>query len=344
MSEHGHRTFVGTLVFLDLLDPRPDALECVQDAAARAVGHIETEDVLQVSHPRGVVLVFPGDPEDGLFVALGLRDALEHEATTRTDFAARMSVHLGPVRIVNGVAQGEGPTVGAQLASVATAGQILSSRSFFEVVSSLSAEHKGLLHPLGRRRTAEGKELDVYELGPHVQREAELTWPTGRTPAAGVAAVPAPPVLQPIPLVTPIDPLPPPPPAVAAPVIVTGGWVAGALEELGSLLARSIGPLAHTLVRRAARATEDPRALVAELAESSRTATTGASSRISPERGSAAPARWAARRRRPVRRTRQGPRTRRALPTPPARRTRLGSPMVRERRSRLFRSSTRPHG
>ena len=111
MSEHGHRTFVGTLVFLDLLDPRPDALECVQDAAARAVGHIETEDVLQVSHPRGVVLVFPGDPEDGLFVALGLRDALEHEATTRTDFAARMSVHLGPVRIVNGVAQGEGPTV-----------------------------------------------------------------------------------------------------------------------------------------------------------------------------------------------------------------------------------------
>src|SRR5262249_25066570 len=31
---------------------------------------------------------------------------------------------------------------------------------------------------------------------------------------------------------------------------------------------RSIGPLAHTLVRRAARATQDPRALVAELAES----------------------------------------------------------------------------
>jgi hypothetical protein len=75
--------------------------------------------------------------------------------------------------------------------------------------------------------------------------------------------------MQPIPLVTPVEappvePVPAPPP----PVIVTGGWVAGALEELGAVLARSIGPLAHTLVRRAARATQDPRALVAELAES----------------------------------------------------------------------------
>src|SRR5512144_364638 len=238
MSEHGHRTFVGTLVFLDLLDPRPDALECLQEAAARAVGHLESEDVLSVPHPRGLVLVFPGGPEAGLFVALGLRDALEHEASTRTGFGARMSIHLGPVRIVQGVAHGEGPTVGAQLASVATPGQILSSRSFFEVVSSLSAEHKALLHPLGRRRTPEGKEVDVYELGSHVEREVEVTWPTGKTPAAGVPAV-APPVLQPIPLVTPVESSPPPPaPVPAAPVIVTGGWVAGALEELGAVLAR----------------------------------------------------------------------------------------------------------
>jgi class 3 adenylate cyclase len=150
MSDHGHRTFVGTLVFLDVLDPRHDALDCVQDAAARAVGHLESEDVVSVPHPRGLVLVFPGDPEDGLFVALGLRDALDHEAAGRTDFGTRMSIHLGPVRIVEGVAQGEGPTVGAQLAGVAAPGQILASRSFYEVVSSLSVEHKALLHPVGR--------------------------------------------------------------------------------------------------------------------------------------------------------------------------------------------------
>ena len=213
MSEHGHRTFVGTLLFLDVLDPHPEALECVREASARAVGHLETEDVLSVPHPRGMVLVFPGDPEDGLFVALGLRDTLEHEASTRSGFGARMSIHLGPVRIVEGVAQGEGPTVGAQLASVATPGQIVASRSFFEVVSSLSAEHRALLHPLGRRRTAEGREVDVYELGSHVERQVETTWPTGRTPPAGVAAV-APPPMQPIPLVTPIEA----PPVVPAPV------------------------------------------------------------------------------------------------------------------------------
>src|SRR5262249_42519319 len=210
MSEHGHRTFVGTLVFLDVLDPHPEALACVREASARAVGHLETDDVLSVAHPRGLVLVFPGDPEDGLFVALGLRDSLEHEASHRAELGARMAVHLGPVRIVEGVAHGEGPTVAAQLASVATAGQILSSRSFFEVVSALSPEHRALVHPLGRRRTPEGRELDVYELGPAVEREVEVTWP-GRTPAPGVVA--AAPPMQPIPLVTPVEaPAPPPEP------------------------------------------------------------------------------------------------------------------------------------
>ena len=219
MSDHGHRTFVGTLVFLDVLDPRPDALECVREAATRAVGHLESEDVVSVPHPRGLVLVFPGDPEDGLFVALGLRDALEHEAAGRDGFGARMSIHLGPIRIVQGVAQGEGPTVGAQLAGVATPGQILASRSFYEVVSSLSAEHKALLHPVGRRRTAEGKEVDVYELGSHVEREVEITWPTVRTPPAGVVAAAAPPRMQPIPLVTPVET----PPAAPAPP-AGGAW------------------------------------------------------------------------------------------------------------------------
>ena len=270
MSEHGHRTFVGTLVFVDVLDPRADALECARDAAARTVGHLDSEDCLRLDHPRGAVLVFPGDPEDALFVALGLRDALEHESSTRANFHARLAVHLGPARVVNGAAQGEGPTVAAQLASVAAAGQIVASRSFYEVLSSLSAEHRALLRGLGKRRTADGREVDAYELGTSPKRAVETTWPAGKTPAAGTPAA------APIPLVTPIDPQPaavvaappPPPPPAPAPAIVTGGWVAGALEELAAVLARSIGPLASTLVRRAARATQDPRALIAELAES----------------------------------------------------------------------------
>src|SRR5262249_11463073 len=245
------------------------ALECVQDAAGRAVGHLDPEDVLSVKHPRGLVLVFPGDPEDGLFVALGLRDSLEHEASVRPDLGARMAVHLGPVRIVDGVAHGGGPTVAAQLASVATAGQILSSRSFFEVLSSLSAEHKALLHPLGRRKTPEGREVDVYELGPPIEREAEVTWP-GRTPAPGVAAAPP---MQPIPLVTPVEaPAPPPepvaPPPSPAPVIVTGGGAAGGPGGAGASVGKSLGRPAHPRARRAGGAPQDPRALTAELAES----------------------------------------------------------------------------
>jgi hypothetical protein len=43
MSEHGHRTFVGTLVFLDVLDPRPDALEWVGAEEGAAEGRLEAE-------------------------------------------------------------------------------------------------------------------------------------------------------------------------------------------------------------------------------------------------------------------------------------------------------------
>jgi hypothetical protein len=327
MSDHGHRTFVGTLVFLDVLDPRPDALDCVQEAASRAVGHLEAEYVLTIPHPRGLVLVFPGDPEDGLFVALGLRDALEHEASTRIGFGARMSIHLGPVRIVDGVAQGEGPTVGSQLASVATPGQIVASRSFFEVVSSLSAEHKALLHPLGRRRTAEGKEVDVYELGSPVEREVEVTWPHGGTPPAGLAAA-APPALQPIPLVTPVE-APPPAPApvqAPAPVIVTGGWVAGRWRSSGRTWRRASvrSPTPWCAGPRAPPRTPAP--WWPSWPSRSRTGTIGGSSRISPARGSAARGQWAARR------SPRGHRTRLALPTP------------RAHRSRRCRSSTRRRG
>jgi hypothetical protein len=256
MSDHGHRTFVGTLVFLDVLTPGPAALEGLRDAASRSVGHLDPGDCLRVRHPSGEVLIFPGDPEDALFVALGLRDVLEHEAATQPGFGARMAVHLGPVRLVEGSAQGEGASVVTHLAGIAAPGQILTSRSFFEVVSSMSVDHRALLRALGRRRTQDGRELDVYELGGTPQFP-ETTWPAGRTPAAGMAP------LHPIPLVVPVEPPPPAP----APPVVTGGWAAGALEELTAVLAKIIGPLASTLVRRASRRTEDPRALIAELAE-----------------------------------------------------------------------------
>src|SRR5262249_14398865 len=175
-------------------------------------------------------------------------------------FPARLAGHLGPARVVDGSPQGEGPTVAGHLASVAAAGQIVTSRSFYEVISSLSAEHRALLRGLGKRRTPDNREIDVYELGASPKRVVETTWPAGTPPAAGLPAAP------PIPRVPPIEPQPavpavaaPPPPAPAAPspAIVTGGWVAGALEELAAVLARSIGPLATTLVRRAARATQD---------------------------------------------------------------------------------------
>ena len=310
----------------------------------RAVGHLRVEDVLRVPHARGVVLVFPGDPEDGLFVALGLRDALEHEASMRTDFAARMSIHLetgahrGRRRAGGGAHGGRAARLGRDAGADHLQPFLLRGRVLAERGAQGAAP--------SARAAAHGRGQGARRLRARLARLARGGGHLANRPHAGRRGRRGrpPPVLQPIPLVTPIDAPPPaPPPAMAAPVVVTGGWVAGALEELGAVLARSIGPLAHTLVRRAARATEDPRALVAELAESIRerrrpTQVRGLRPHVDPPlpRGGGAPM------------TPRPPytpaaRTPRTLPTPPAPPTRRACRIPRAHPS-LPSRSMRPHG
>jgi class 3 adenylate cyclase len=268
MKTQGNRTFMGTVVFLDLgeaasASPMPELHQRVRDVVSRTVGHLPATERILLDTGNGAVVCFPGDPEDAVFVAIGIRDSLQQEMVAFPAMQVRVGVNLGPVKVLEeapGHTQllGEGMHGAEALLSFAAPSQILASRSFFELVSSLSDEYRELFHHHGARRLPGARDVDLYELAPvgGSRAMADSTWPAGGTPPA-----------VPIPLV-PARAVPAPAPAAAAPTPGdAGGWRSDALTELSAALARAMGPLAPVLIKRSAQKTDDPRILCEILAE-----------------------------------------------------------------------------
>ncbi len=259
---------MGTVVFLDLgeatsTSPAPELQQRVREVVSRTVGHLADTDRILLDTGHGAVLCFPGDPEDAIFVAIGIRDTLQQEVSSFPELELRLGINLGPVKVVEGVPGhtellGEGLHGAESLLGFAAPSQILASRSFFELVSSLSDEYRELFHHRGGRRPG-ARELDFFELAPVAgppPASADMTWPAGSTPPPGAAPV------APLAVASP-------PPAPPAPVATPGGgWRPEALAELSGAVAKALGPLAPVLVKRSLQKTEQPRALCDLLAES----------------------------------------------------------------------------
>ncbi|MEO8163769.1 MAG: adenylate/guanylate cyclase domain-containing protein, partial [Betaproteobacteria bacterium] len=100
-----------------------------------ALDAVAARDRIILDTGDGAAIAFLGDPEDALFVALAIRD--------NSELPVRMGVNLGPVRLVkdiNGQANiiGDGINVAQRVMSFSDTGQLLVSRSFYEVASRLS--------------------------------------------------------------------------------------------------------------------------------------------------------------------------------------------------------------
>jgi hypothetical protein len=272
MKTQGNKTFMGTVVFLDLgeaasASPAPELHQRVREVVSRTVGHLPVAERILLDTGNGAVVCFPGDPEDAVFVAIGIRDSLQQETATFPDMQVRLGVNLGPVKVLEekpGHTQllGEGMHGAEALLSFAAPSQILASRSFFELVSSLSDEYRDLFHHHGARRLPGARDVDLYELAPvgGTRSMADSTWPAGAAPPG--AAMPLIPV---VPLQSPAAAAPAA--AMAAPATPSPGWRPEALLELSAALAKAMGPLAPLLVKRSADKTDDPRVLVELLSD-----------------------------------------------------------------------------
>jgi class 3 adenylate cyclase len=167
--ESSGRTLVCSVLFLDIVEyskkPVSEQLQIKQAfnaALGRALEEVAPRDRIILDTGDGAAVTFLGDPEDALFGSISMRDAAQA-------LGVRMGVNLGPVRLVkdlNGQVNiiGDGINVAQRVMSFANPGQLLVSRSFYEVVSCLSRDYASLFRHEGARTDKHVRDHEVYSV------------------------------------------------------------------------------------------------------------------------------------------------------------------------------------
>src|SRR5436190_6286323 len=167
--ESSGRTLVCSVLFLDIVEyskkPVSEQLQLKQEfnrSLTKSLEQVPPRDRIILDTGDGAAVTFMGDPEDALFAAMAMRDSAGA-------LAVRLGVNLGPVRLVkdlNGQLNiiGDGINVAQRVMSFARPGQLLVSRSFYEVVSCLSRDYASLFHHEGARTDKHVREHDVYSV------------------------------------------------------------------------------------------------------------------------------------------------------------------------------------
>ena len=165
--ESAGRTLVCSVLFLDIADysqkPVAEQLQLKQafnQALAVALEYVAARDRVILDTGDGAAITFMGDPEDALLASMAMRDL---SAKVRV----RLGVNLGPVRVVkdlNGQMNiiGDGINVAQRVMSFSRPGQLLVSRSFYEVVSCLSRDYANLFRHEGSRTDKHVRAHEVY--------------------------------------------------------------------------------------------------------------------------------------------------------------------------------------
>ncbi len=175
--ERANKTLICSVAFLDIAGYSSKRVaeqirfkERLNEAISEAIQDIPFDDRVTLDTGDGVVLCFFGDPEDALFAVMRCRDILrEKEQSDPLQMELRTGINLGPVKVVkdiNGQPNliGDAVNVGQRVMSFAHPGQIMVSRSYYEVVSRLSQEYGGLFQYQGMRTDKHVREHEIYEV------------------------------------------------------------------------------------------------------------------------------------------------------------------------------------
>ncbi|HLX24444.1 MAG TPA: adenylate/guanylate cyclase domain-containing protein [Usitatibacter sp.] len=212
MLDQANRTFICSVVFIDLVGyskkPVTEQIRLktsLTSNLSEAIQDIPVNDRIILDTGDGAAISFLGDPEDALFVTLSLRERMVAEGMSATiveasgEDSVRMGINLGPVKLVKDINGhpniiGDGINVAQRIMSFARPGQIVVSRSYYDVVSNLASEYAKLFHYEGSRTDKHVREHEIYVVGHHegalqkakdgMKDRASSTTPNARKSAA----------------------------------------------------------------------------------------------------------------------------------------------------------------
>ncbi len=177
MAEHTNRTSICCVLFIDIVDYSQCMVadqivlkERFNAVLTEAIVGIATDERIILDTGDGAAVSFLGDPEDALFAGMALRDAVAGlpEASGKR-LKIRVGVNLGPVRVVKDINGrpniiGDGINVAQRVMSFAEPGQILVSRSYYDVVARLSDDYAKLFHYEGAKTDKHVREHELYAI------------------------------------------------------------------------------------------------------------------------------------------------------------------------------------
>ena len=196
MLDHGNRTFIGSVVFVDIVGYTKKSVseqitlkDRFTSLLADSLKDVALEQRIILDTGDGAAMSFLGDPEDALFVGMHMRDFLQRtyadlglpdnalqediDIGPQGDLSVRIGINLGPVKLIRDInghpnIVGDGINVAQRIMSFARPGQIVVSRSYFDVVSVISEDYAKLFKYEGSRTDKHVREHEIYVVGESV--------------------------------------------------------------------------------------------------------------------------------------------------------------------------------
>jgi class 3 adenylate cyclase len=167
MAENSTRTLVCSVLFIDIVGYSKKGVgeqvklkQLFNSILTVALEQVPPRERVVVDTGDGAAVTFLGDPEGALFVALAVLDKVG-------ELPVRLGINLGPVSLmkdINGLDNvvGDGINAAERVMSFAVPGQVLVSRSFFEVMSLLTSDYAALFKQEQSRTDKHDRAHDLY--------------------------------------------------------------------------------------------------------------------------------------------------------------------------------------
>lgn len=197
--ERNNRTWLCSILFLDIVgysklfvDTQMEIKQHFSNKVTQSLEDLSKNDLIILDTGDGLAVSYLGDPEDMLFVGVGLRDAFRELETQPGElektYQVRLGINLGPVKImedINGNKNivGDGINVAQRVMDFAGPNQLLVSRSYYDVVSCLDNAYQKIFKYLGRRADKHVRKHAVYEVVPQGEEQVDSDFEMDSEPA-----------------------------------------------------------------------------------------------------------------------------------------------------------------